>query len=144
MTLLWLGLAFAQEAPQEFPPQVADVTLEGVHYRGILIDEGTYAELGTLRTLKIEYGAKLETWEEWKEKNDVDFRLAIESVEALSKKQLQDQRDFYDDALKKEQRKDWFQRQAFPLGVGVGVALTTITFLGGTYFYGRVLRASLD
>lgn len=145
--IVWvlLGLsAQAQEEPQSFEPQAVDVQIDGELFRGILIDEATYAELGQLRTLKTVNETKQKTWEEWKLQNRKDFQLAIDAVKTSAQERLQSTHDFYDKELKKAGKQDKLQKHLFPLGVAVGVVGSTAITLGALHFYGKVLANSVE
>ena len=138
MILLLLSVALAQE-PQVFEEFPADVTVAGKTYKGILVDEATYKELIQLRLDVKTKDAELLAFETWKAEEEKRFEAAL----GLTRKACEEGQtllvDHYEDALKTEKKKDFFQRQGFPIGVAVGLVGATAIYIGATHFYGEVL-----
>jgi hypothetical protein len=138
MIPLFISVALSQE-PQKFEPFPADIVVRGVPYAGILVDEVTYAELGSLRQDKIVSQSKIQTFEEWKVSQDKIFATSLNTLTAECKEQQAALSDFYDEQLKIAHRRDALQRHALPLGVAIGVIGSTLMYAGATRFYGEVL-----
>lgn len=143
MITLLLSAAFAQE-PQVFDPVPADVKIDGVAYSGILVDEATFAELGQLRVLKMEQEGKLEAFADWKTWADTHYSqeaIALRSECVLGQTKLT---DHYEDLLKTERKRNFFQQQGFSLGIAVGLVGATGIYIGATHFYGNVLQGTIQ
>lgn len=142
--MIWLLLASAlAQEPQEFTPVPVDVEVSGEVLQGILVDEATYTELGELRVLKREQEIKLEAhqdFETWAKEHLDTSLTAVRDECATGQAKLV---DHYESALKKEKRKDWFQRQGFPLGIAIGVVGTTALTIGVLHVYDNTLPNSL-
>jgi hypothetical protein len=139
--MLWLLLtvALAQE-PQAFDPVPADVDGKA----GILVDEETFAELIALREAVKTKDVEIAAFEEWQAAQKDTLETSLLQV----RETCEDGQDrlvaHYEKSLKREKRKDWLQRHAFPAGVAVGLVGATVAYLGATHFYGEVLTVSVD
>jgi hypothetical protein len=138
MILLLLSLAAAAE-PQVFDEFPADVVVAGKTYAGILVDEATYEELIRLRVSDDTKTAELKAFETWKAEEDARFTAAL----GLTKKACEEGQTLlvshYEDALKTEKKKDFWQRQGFPVGVAAGLVGATAIYLGAVHLYGDAI-----
>mgnify|MGYP003629341456 CR=1 FL=1 len=142
MIYLLMAVAFAQE-PQAFDPLPADVEVAGTMYRGILVDEATFAELGRLRVLKTQHEEKIEAYqsfEEWSQQHLATSLTAVETECASGRTLLV---DHYEGALKEAKRKDFFQRHGLGVGIAIGVLSTTALTIGIVNAYDATLPSSL-
>jgi chaperonin cofactor prefoldin len=141
--MLWLLLAtaLAQDA-QEFRPVPGSEIVEGERLEGILIDEATYKELGKLRVDVKEQANELEAFEEWKETQDKVFVDSLTKTQKTCQEGMVELQQHYDKALQRAQKKDALQRHAMPIGIAVGVVVSTAVYAGATRFYGEVLQPS--
>lgn len=133
-----LSVAFAQE-PQTFSPQIADVEIGGVVYSGILVDEGTYTELGELRVLKRVHEAQLsahEEWETWYRRHSNELIDTMRDGCEANQVRLT---AHYEQLLQREKRRDFFQQQGFALGVAAGLVGATAVYLGAVHLYDGVI-----
>ena len=120
LPFLLLSTALAQE-PQVFDPVPVDVEVNGEMLKGILIDEKTFMELGELRTIKKEQDAKIaayQDFESWSKEHLNSSLLAIKTECVAGQERLT---THYEEVLKREKRKDFFQKHGFSFGVAIGV-----------------------
>lgn len=138
--MIWLlaALAFAEEPP-EFHPVPGSEVVEGETLEGILVDEGTYKELGRLRVDVSEQAKEIEAFEEWKEERDQIFVDSLTKTQQSCQDGMVELQQHYDDALKRAQKKDALQRHAMPIGIAIGVVASTVIYAGATRFYGEIL-----
>jgi hypothetical protein len=141
--LLLPWTARAQE-PAVFDPIPFDAQIDGVKYPGILIDEGTYQELGRLRVETKTQKTELQSFEEWKADHEQLMRASLEEMKTTCEEGQTTLTDHYEEALRREQKKDFFQRHGFPLGVAVGVVASTAVYLGAVHLYGEVITTTVE
>jgi hypothetical protein len=138
MLFLLAGLVFAQEPPVFDPVPVDHDTGEEV-LEGILVDEVTYKELIQLRTDTTTFQQEISSFEAWKAQEDKRFTESLGAVQGTCEEGQTRLVDHYEEALKKEKRKDFLQRHGFSIGVAAGLVGATALYLGATRFYGEVL-----
>jgi len=137
--ILLISTAFAQ-TPQVFEPQVADLAIEGKPYSGILVDEATFAELGRLRVLQTEQAAKIAAYQDWESFTKNNFSTTLEAVREECDTGQSRLVAHYEQILKREKRRDFFQQHGFAIGMAAGLVGATGVYLGAVDFYGRVLE----
>ena len=139
MILLLASLALAQE-PQVFDPIPYDAKIDGKTYAGILVDEATFTELGTLRVAVKSQDGELLAFEEWKARQDEIFTTSMGLMKTTCEEGQQSLVTHYEDSLKAERKKDWFQSHAFPVGVAAGLVGATAIYLGAVHLYGDAIQ----
>lgn len=136
--MLFALMAHAQ-APQDFDPFPAAIELDGETYQGILVDEELFAEIGALRTEKKALEADVQSFREWKADRDEIWRTTLAAVKEEHEEGQAALVEHYETQLRKDKRKDAFQRHAYPIGVASGVVVATAIFALSLRFYGDVL-----
>ena len=137
--LLLLSLAVFAQEPQDFDPFPAAVELGGEVYQGILIDEAAFTEIGALREENKALAADVQSFEEWKADRDELWRTTLDAIKEEHEAGQAALVEHYEVQLRKDKRKDAFQRHAFPIGVASGVVAATVIFGLSLRFYGDVL-----
>ena len=140
--MIWLLVSLAFAEPQEFGPVPGSEEVEGEVLEGILVDESTYIELGKLRVEVKAQVAEIQAFEEWKTERDKIFVESVTGVQTSCKDGMIELQQHYDKALAKAQKKDALQRHAMPIGIALGVVVSTGIFAVSARFYGEVLDPS--
>lgn len=136
---LALSTALAQE-PQTFQPLIVDHTdADGIVYRGILVDEYTFSELGELRLQARSLRSELSAFEDWKRDHEVLFTTTLDKLQAEHASGQAALTQHYEEALLKAQRRDKWQRHSFAVGVAVGVIGAAALTVGVFHFYDKTL-----
>ena len=150
MILLLLSVALAQE-PQVFDPLPADVKIGTRTYSGILVDEATFTELGSLRVDVKAKEQEILAFEEWKKERDELFTVSLSTMKVTCEEGNKAILAHYDTALlaadervKDAGKRTFLEKHGFEMGVALGVVGATVLYLGSSYFYGQVLEVSLQ
>lgn len=138
MIALLAILAFAQE-PQAFAPIPADVNAGGETLSGILVDEETFMELGRLRVQAKSQSEEIEAFEIWKDRRDQIASDMVAAIQQQSKENIDSMRVHYEDRLRDAERRTFFEKHGFPMGVGFGfasaVVLSSVTVFAMSSIY---------
>ena len=141
--LLLLPASFAQE-PMTFDPMPADITdAHDILLQGILIDEATFTELGQLRVLKREQELKIQAYDEYRATTQTLFDTSLLEIRTECKEGQDRLVTHYDAALTKARKKDFWQKQGFPVGVATGVVLTAVLTVAVLQVYDNGLPDSV-
>ena len=122
-------LALAQE-PQTFDPLPVDHEVDGKVYQGILIDEATFTELMELRTEAQSQALEIESFVQWKETQTALFDMTVTDLRSTCDDSLGRMREHYDRELDRSSKRKFFEKHGMPLGVAIGVTVTTVLAVG--------------
>lgn len=123
------ALALAQE-PQTFDPIPLDHEADGKVYQGILIDEATFTELLELRKEVQTQGIEIQSFVQWKETQTTLFDLTVTDLRTTCDDSLASMRVHYDRELDRSSKRKFFEKHGLPLGVAIGVTVTTVLAVG--------------
>lgn len=143
--MIWVSVALAQE-PMVFAPTPSDIEVEGEILKGILVDEGTFTELGRLRIEVKQLKLDSSSDAEFQEKQRLIYEEALSSVVIESKGGLENMRKYYDAELELrigESKRTWWERNDGTLMFAGGFITATILGLSSVYAYGEIVQVQV-
>jgi hypothetical protein len=142
MVLLLTALCFAQE-PQTFDPLPVDHDESGTLLKGILVDEATYAELLTLRTMAKTQAVEIESFEDWQAREEAIFEYTVTTLKSTCHDGMVSMRTHYDGELDRTSKRNFGEKHGFPLGIAIGVTVTTVLAVGTIAAVSEVYEVSV-
>jgi len=135
LLLLLPGTAFAQTT---FAPVPADVEVDGVFLSGILVDEGTFAELGRLRVESRTFKFEIEGLEARQAALAGIWEMTETALRARHEEDMTAMQTHYSARLEDAYKRNFREKHGVEIGLGLGVVGTILGVLVTGYALGQI------